>query len=190
MTDSRERTADTLKNCLKSVALFIEGINPDVTEDDNVHTTEFIQDIKKVTRWDLQKLRCDVCHLLHKQTMTTSTAVQQFFKTVLQQIRHFKIDVIAGDVNTTACRYYKKQVFQDLYNSSVVVMLREIERENNTGRPLEIRLNIDFYIKIIFSVSLSKWSRLLLHDYSLMVKVTWSQNYENTLEQFAWANAG
>ena len=66
MTDSRERTADTLKNCLESIALIIEGINPDVTEDDNVHTTEFIQDIKKVTRWDLQRLRCDVCHLLHK----------------------------------------------------------------------------------------------------------------------------
>ena len=154
MTDSRERTADTLYNDLESVALTIEGTNPDVTEDGNVRTTEFIQDTKKrqlVTRSGLQILRGDVWHLLHKQTMTAPTAVQQFFKTVLQQVHHFKVDVIAGDVNTTACRYYKKQVFQDLCNSSVVVMLREMQREVNTERPFESRLHIVFLYQNHFS---------------------------------------
>ena len=78
MTDSRERTTDTLYNDLESVILVIEGINPDVTEDDNMHTTEFIQDSKKrqlMTRSELQRLRGDVCHLLHKQTMTSLAAV-------------------------------------------------------------------------------------------------------------------
>ena len=43
---------------------------------------------------------------------------------------------------------------------------------------------------MIFSASLSRWSWLLLHGYSLMVKTTWTQNYEKTLDQLAWANTG
>ena len=37
----------------------------------------------------------------------------------------------------------KGKDYQDLYNSSVPVMLREMQREVNTGRPFESRLNID-----------------------------------------------
>ena len=94
-----------------------------------MHTTEFIQDTKKrqlMTRSGLQRLRCDVCHLLHKQTMTASAATQQFFKTVLQQVHHFKTDVIAGDVNTTACRYYKKA---SIPRSVQFISCRYVERD-------------------------------------------------------------
>ena len=50
----------------------------------------------------------------------------------------------------------------------------------------DVHLKVDFILinipKSFFSVSLSKRSRLLLHDYSLRVKSTWTQNYENILE--------
>ena len=52
--------------------------------------------------------------------------VQQFFGTVLQKVHHFKVDVITGDANAAAWKYYKKQEYQDLYNSSVAVMLGEM----------------------------------------------------------------
>ena len=71
--------------------------------------------------------------------------VRQFFRAVLQQVHHFKVDVIAGDANAAAYKYYKKQEYQDLYNSSVAVMLREMQREVNTGRPFESRLDIVYY---------------------------------------------
>ena len=61
--------------------------------------------------------------------MNAPAAVRQFFKTVLQQVHHFKVDVIAGDANAAAYKYYKKQEYQDLHNSSVAVMLREMQRE-------------------------------------------------------------
>ena len=35
--------------------------------------------------------------------------VRHFFKTVLQQVHHFKVDVIAGDANAAAYKYYRKQ---------------------------------------------------------------------------------
>ena len=63
--------------------------------------------------------------------------------TVLQQVHHFKVDVIAGDPNAAAYRYYQRQEYQDLYNSSVAILLREMQREVNTGRPFERRLHID-----------------------------------------------
>ena len=61
--------------------------------------------------------------------MNAPAAVRQFFKTVLQQVHRFKVDVIAGDANAAAYKYYKKQEYQDLHNSSVAVMLREMQRE-------------------------------------------------------------
>ena len=72
-----------------------------------------------------------------------SVRVFFFFKTVLQQVCHFKVDVIAGDAQAAAYKYYKNQEHHDLYNSSVAVMLREMQREINTGRPFESRLHID-----------------------------------------------
>ena len=56
--------------------------------------------------------------------MNAPAAVRQFFKTVLQQVHHFKVDVIAGDANAAAYKYYRNQGYQDLHNSSVAIMLR------------------------------------------------------------------
>ena len=86
-----------------------------------------------VTRSGLPRLRCCVCHLHHKRAMNSPAAVQEFFKTVLQQVCHFKVDVIAGDASAAAYKYYKKQEHQGLHDSSVAVMLRDMQREVNTG---------------------------------------------------------
>ena len=56
---------------------------------------------------------------------------------------HFKVDVIAWDANAAAYKYYKNQEHQDLYDSSVAVMQREMQREVNTGHPFESKLHID-----------------------------------------------
>ena len=87
----------------------------------------------------------------HEQAMKAPSRVRQFFKTVLQQVHHFKVDVIAGDANAAAYKYFRKQQYQDLYNSSVAVLLREMQREVNEGRPLESRLHIDSYTNNHFS---------------------------------------
>ena len=54
--------------------------------------------------------------------------VRQIFAKVIKKVQHHRVGVIAGDANASAYKYYKKQEYQDLYNSSVVVMLREIQR--------------------------------------------------------------
>ena len=76
--------------------------------------------------------------------MSSPAAVREFFKTVLQQVCHFKVDVIAGDANAAAYKYYEKQQHQDLHDSSVPVMVREMQREVNTGHPFESKLHIDY----------------------------------------------
>ena len=48
--------------------------------------------------------------------MKSLAAVRQLFKTVLQQVCHFKVVVIAGDANAAAYKYYKSQEYQDLHN--------------------------------------------------------------------------
>ena len=70
--------------------------------------------------------------------------VRQLFNTVLQQVLHFKVDVLAGDANAAAYKFYRKQQYQDLHNSSVAIMLRETQHEVNMGHPFESRLNIDY----------------------------------------------
>ena len=73
--------------------------------------------------------------------------VRQFIKTVLQQVHNFKVDVIGGDANAAAYKCYRRQECQDLYNSSVAIMLRDMQREVKTGRPFERRLHIDYHNK-------------------------------------------
>ena len=76
--------------------------------------------------------------------MNSHAAVREFFGTALQQVCHFKVDVFAGDANAAAHKYYKKQEYQDRYNSSVAIMQREMQREFNMGLPFENRLHIDY----------------------------------------------
>ena len=83
--------------------------------------------------------------------MNAPGSVRQFFKPMLQHVHNFKVDVIAGDVNAAAYKYFKKRQYQDLYNSSVAEMLREMQREVNTGRPFESTLHIDSYTNDHFS---------------------------------------
>ena len=54
---------------------------------------------------------------------------------MLQQVNHFQVDVVAVDADAAAYKYYEKQEHQDLHNSTVAVMLREMQREVNTGHP-------------------------------------------------------
>ena len=106
ITDSREWKADTLFNDLESVAFAIEGSDVNTTEDHFVPTAKcIIQDTEGrqlVTRSGRQRLQCCVCHLHHDQAMKSPLRVRPFFKTVLQQVHHFKVDVIAGDANAAA----------------------------------------------------------------------------------------
>ena len=52
--------------------------------------------------------------------------------------------VIAGDAIAAAYKYCQKQECQDLYTSSVAIMLREMQREVNMGQPFESKLRIDY----------------------------------------------
>ena len=124
LTDSRERVADTLFSDLESVALVIEGND---TKGNFVPTADCLRDTRErqlVTRSGLQRIRCCVCHVHHERAMNAPGSVRKFFKKVLQQVYNFKVDVIAGDANSAACEYLRKQECRDLYNSSVAVIWR------------------------------------------------------------------
>ena len=111
ITDSRERTAESLFNNLESVASVVEGSDSKI-DDNSVPTARCIQDTEKrqlVTKSGLPRLRCCVCHLHHKRAMNAPASVRQVFKTVLQQVCHYKDDVIAGDAIAAAYKYYKRQ---------------------------------------------------------------------------------
>ena len=113
--EPRERTADSLSSDLESVALAVEGSDLHTTEGNFVPTARCIQHTKKrqlVTRSGLQRLRCCVCHLHHELAMNAPVSVRLFITTVLQQVHHFEVDVIAGDANAAAYKYNKHQEYQ------------------------------------------------------------------------------
>ena len=81
ITDSRERTADTLVSDVGTVALATEGSDPSITEDNFVPAARCIQDNKKkqlVTRSGLQRLLCCVCYLHHEQAMMFDNSSQKY----------------------------------------------------------------------------------------------------------------
>ena len=65
---------------------------------------------------------------------------------------------------------------------SVVVMLREMQREINTGRPFESRLHIDYYTKITF---------LSFALQAISITTTWLFSHDgNHLDQELWEHCG
>ena len=72
-----------------------------------------------------------MCHLHHNCALNKPVAAPEFLKTVLQQVS-----------NDATYKYSKSQEYQDLDNSSVAVMLREVQREVNMGHPCECMLHI------------------------------------------------
>ena len=124
-TESRERSAEQLFADPEPVESAVAGSDLGTTEDPFVPTASCINHTKKrrlVTRSGLPRLRCCVCHLHHKWAMNSPAAVRELFKMLLQQVYHFKVDVIAG----------------------IAVMLREMQREVNMRHQFECRLHIDY----------------------------------------------
>ena len=71
----------------------------------------------------------------NEDTPSCSTTFRK--KKVLRKVQHYRVDVIAGDATAAAYRYYKRQSCHALYNSSVAVMLREVQREVNMNHPFQ-----------------------------------------------------
>ena len=185
--EPRERTADSLISDLESVALAVEGSDLNTTEGNFVPTARCIQHTKErqlVTRSGLQRPRCCVCHLHHWRAMNAPVSVKQFIKTVLQQVHHFEVDVIAGDANAAAYKYNKRQENQELHSLSVAIMLREMRREVNTGRPLESRLHIDYSTNNHFSQR-SSASDL---DCCFMAILSWRKPPGPSIMRKLWSN--
>ena len=189
ITDLCERTADTLFSDLESVALAIEGSDLNTTEDHFVPTAKCIQDTKEgqlETRSGLPRLRCCVCHLHHEQAMKSPLCVRQFLKTVLQQVHHFKVDVIAGDANAAAYTYFRKQQYQDLYNSSVAVMLRKRQLEVNTGRPY---LKADFILIIKPTITFLNLAQQVILICCFMAILSWRKPPGPSIMRKFWSSS-
>ena len=94
---------------------------------------------------------------------------------------HIGVDVIAGDANAAAYKYYQSQEYQDLYNFSVAVMLREMQREVThlkagfTSIILPIIITVSSPQKMILIVALWPFS----HG-----KASRTQNHEKTWEAY------
>ena len=115
---------------------------------DDEPTGNCIRDFKKrelVHKSGLTRLRCCVCHLHHEKSRTAPKSVRHFFfKKVLQATHNWRVDVIAGDANAASYRYYPSQKCKDLHNSSVAIMLREMQSEVIRNQPYERRLHVDY----------------------------------------------
>ena len=113
----RERTADTLFSDLGTVAVALEDGDISITEDNFVPTARCKQDTEErqlVTRSGLHRLRCGVGHLHHEQAMRKPYSARQFC-----EVQHNEVDVIAGDTNAAAYKYWKKQKYQDLCENKI-----------------------------------------------------------------------
>ena len=118
-----------------------EGGDLNLTEDNFVPTARCIQDTKE------RQLLPGLVFKDYGVVYAISTTSRQCMHLLLFDNfakQYFKVDVIAGDANAAANKYYKKQECQDLHNSSVAVMLREIHRAVNAVRTFESRIHVDY----------------------------------------------
>ena len=189
--DLREKTVDTLLSDLGTVALVIEGSDLGMIEDNSVPSARCIQDTKKrelVTRSNLQRLRCSVCHLHHEQALRAPHRVRQVFAQALKKVQHHRVDVVVGDATAAAYRYYKRQEYQALYNSSICRHVKRKFNENSTWTA-HFRADIIVIIRPIITI-------LSIARQIILIVASWlfphgedrlDQNCEKTLEQHVWA---
>ena len=141
-----------------------------------------------VTRSNLQRLRCYVCHLHHEQALRAPHRVRQVFAQSLKKVQHHRVDVVVGDATAAAYRYYKRQEYQALYNSSIAVTLRQNKRKFKMNRPFQSRHHSDYPTDHHHSqLRSTDYPDCCFHGCSLMEKTAWTQNLEKTLEQHVWA---
>ena len=142
--ESRERSAEQLFDTLEPVALAVEGSDLGASEDCFEPTASCINDTKKrqlVTRsgpdWDAVSAISTTSGRWIHLLMFENSSEQCLNRCVTSRL-------VSGDANAAAYKYYEKQEYQDLHNSSVAIMLREMRREVNMGLPFENKLHIDY----------------------------------------------
>ena len=184
--ESRERSAEQLSSDLEPVASAVEGSDLGPTDDSFEPTASCINDTKErqlVTRSGLPRLRCCVYHLHHKRAMT-SPAVLDFFKTMLQQVCHFNVDVIARDANAAAYKNYKNKSTK----ICTILQLQSCKERCNVksmrDTHLKCKLHIDYSTnnhppQLHTATDLDCCSMATL----FMVKASRTPNHEKTLEQ-------
>ena len=80
----------------------MKGSNLGTSEDRFEPTASCINGTEKkhfVTRSGLSRPGCCACHFHHNWAMNSPSAVRELFGTVLQQVCHFKVDMIVGNAN-------------------------------------------------------------------------------------------
>ena len=183
LADLRDQTADTLFSDLETVALAIES-----SEDNFVPTVRCIQVTQEASGNQIKSSQTTVLCMPspsragNEGTLPCSTV---FRKSTSERYNTTKVDVIAGDAIAPAYKYHKRQEYQDLYYSSVAVMLREMQREVNMGPP---QLRADFMLIIrpmIIILSFAQQIILIVASwlFSHGEKIDWTQYCEKTLEQ-------
>ena len=100
---------------------------------------------------------------------------------MLQQVYHFKVNVIARDANAAAYKHYKNQEHQDLHDSSVAVMLGEMRREVNMRHPFESKLNIFIFIPTIIHATNDI-------DCCFMAILSWRKQVGTRIMRKRWSN--
>ena len=98
-----------------------------------------------MTRSNLQRLRCCVCHFHHEQALRGHLIVFDIFsQKYLRRYDTTGLMLFAGDATAAAYRYQQRQEYQDLCKFWVAVTLREMLREVNMSRPFQSRLHCHY----------------------------------------------
>ncbi len=69
--------------------------------------------------------------------------VRKHFEQFIHSCVKHRVDVLGGDGNRAAYRYFNNQKFSDPMNSSVCRIIRHVQEQWNTGKPVALRMTLD-----------------------------------------------
>ena len=108
--ESRDRSAEEFFDSLESVALAVEGSALGTSEAPFSAYSKMRQRHQEEATGD--QIWSSNTHLCHERAISARNQwtcyYSKVFQAVLQQVRHLKLDVIAGDANTAAYKNHKK----------------------------------------------------------------------------------
>jgi hypothetical protein len=83
-----------------------------------------------------------VYHINSNKCGQMDTVRRHFEQFIRSCVKH-RVDVLGGDGNGAAYKYFNNQKFSDPMNSSVCRIIRHVQEQWNTGKPVALRLTLD-----------------------------------------------
>ena len=138
-----------------------------------------------VTRSNLQRLRCCVCHLHHEQALRAPHRVRQVFAQALKKVQHHRVDVVVGGATAAAYRYQQEARVPRFVQ---VLGCRHVKRKCYGRSTSAAHFRADIIVIIRPIITILSFARQIILIVAFMAILSWRRPLGPRIVRELWSN--